>query len=1299
MERLSKISIARIARCAAWFASTALLVSAAQIEGQNSSSVTTQLVNHVPEKLTNGSATLVGHYNPDQKLRLALAVAAPHMAEEEEFLKELSTKGSPGYHKFLTLEQWNTRFAPAVEDEQKVVDWAKSQGLTVTKRFPNRLLVDVEAPAGNIEKAFGLTINNYQVGDETDFSNDRDPVIPSSLKGILYSVMGLNSIDRVHGKMAETRHAKGPDYVPGPAYVVGKELHGDGDPNKDSSHVRAALKAGKVSPRPSFTNGYADPGDIFTSQAYNWDGLEQFSHCCNVFGASNGSPKETSIALATYAGFTVSDVEAFFANYGFAYEITPLAIDGTNGTPGTECDTLDSGCTSPPVDDEATLDTEYATASANSYGSEYSTAHVYVYEGVNQLYNTITDMFNYMLNDENARVMSTSWSGAEATSGNNYTYYEVPNHAIFNNMVGVGWTLIGDADDQGSTGDCATISVNFPASDNNFVAAGGTALGLYSDGTWAGENAWTGGTGSTACQNNDGGGGGGVSALWGQPSWQAQYPSIAELGSNRLEPDISLNAGGIGENYYYQGSLQPVGGTSIVAPELAGFFAQENSYLSYIGSICGSGDSACAPLGNPNPYMYYAGGSGAHHNPYYDITNGCTSNNITIANNLTPWCAGTGFDLATGWGSANMMQLAWAINWELIPAYGEPSISFSGPSINTWYNSSQTVSWTISDSDAQGVPAPGVAGFTQGWDSIPADPASEPHGGSGNSFYSGPEFPFGTSGCLTTGTGGCGGGVTQGCHTVYVEAWDNQGATATSTYGPVCYDTVAPVATISLSGTAPVTVGLSATDASSGVSAIYYQLDGGSFVTYSSPFNVSTAGSHTVNYYAVDVAGNTESTQTKTFTVSSSMVLSLSATTLAFGNDTVGVISPSQTVTVTNTGNSTVTLTSIVLGGTNPSDYQFANSCGSTLASGANCTIHGHFDPTTTGSLPATITIKDNATGSPQTIALTGTGTPAPPAVKLSATSLSFPSTLVGSTSTLSFTITNSGGSTLSVSAISNTGTNPSDFSHTSNCGGNPLAAGKSCTVEATFTPAAAGTFSATMNITDNATGSPQKVTLTGTGTTPAPVAKLSATTLSFPSTAVGSTSTLPLTITNSGGGTLSVSAIANTGTNPTDFSHTSNCGGNPLAAGKSCTVEVTFTPAETGSFSATLNITDNATGSPQKVTLTGTGTATGPIAKLSATSLSFPSTAKGSTSTLPLTITNAGSGTLSVSAIANTGTNPTDFSHTSNCGGNPLAAGASCTAEVTFTPAAAGSFSATLNITDNATGSPQKVTLTGTGH
>jgi xanthomonalisin len=92
----------------------------------------------------------------------------------------LHDKKSPQIH-FLTAEEWNARYAPSVQDEQSVVAWAQSQGLTVTQRYPNRLLVDVEAASGTIE--LNVTINSYQLSGQTYFSNDRDPAIPANLAG------------------------------------------------------------------------------------------------------------------------------------------------------------------------------------------------------------------------------------------------------------------------------------------------------------------------------------------------------------------------------------------------------------------------------------------------------------------------------------------------------------------------------------------------------------------------------------------------------------------------------------------------------------------------------------------------------------------------------------------------------------------------------------------------------------------------------------------------------------------------------------------------------------------------------------------------------------------------------------------------------------------------------------------------------------------------------------------------------------------------------------------------------------
>lgn len=141
-----------------------------------------------------------------------------------------------------------------------------------------------------------------------------------------------------------------------------------------------------------------------------------------------------------------------------------------------------------------------------------------------------------------------------------------------------------------------------------------------------------------------------------------------------------------------------------------------------------------------------------------------------------------------------------------------------------------------------------------------------------------------------------------------------------------------------------------------------------------SPSSVTSTTSTWGGGDPIHTSAATSAAAASTVTVSSSPVVTLSATSLAFGTETVGDATASQSVTLTNTGQLSLTISSIVLGGPNPSSFVFANSCGATLAAGANCSIHGHFAPTTTGALTATITITDNATGSPQSIALSGTG-------------------------------------------------------------------------------------------------------------------------------------------------------------------------------------------------------------------------------------------------------------------------------------------------------------------------------------
>jgi kumamolisin len=827
-------------RAAAQRILTAAFMSlAAAVAGQAPTGAVT-LLGLVPPAVANGTAVAAGSFSSSQMLRLVIGLQHPHMAEEEQFLEALHTKGSPEFRHFLTADEWNASFSPSPPDEQSVVDWAQANGLTVTQRFANRLLVDVEAPVSAIESALGVKINSYAIGGRSYYSNDRNPVVPAALGRIVHSVGGLNNIQVMRPGNHGFPEPVFPVYSPGPAYAVGESGSHDGD--------RTLLPAAK----PGFTNGAYDPTDLYSSAAYDTNALDALGHCCNPLNNPNTSPKEASIAIVSAGVISGSDITGFHNQYPYlADHWQQFPIDGTTTTP----------------DGEGTLDVEWSTAMANSFGAVANTAMVYLYEGANTSLSTITDAFNHVLSDGYARVFSTSLGCAEFDCAAQSWMDTV--HGIFNSMIGQGWTLVAASGDGGATTGCeAHDAVAYPASDPDMVAAGGSSLQLSLGPIFDAEAAWSGGP--SDCANDDGGSGGGFSAYYAAPSYMA-LPS----GSMRPVPDIALNADGFysPQNFYFNGSLSGAGGTSIVAPEVAGFFAQANAYMLYVGNLTGGCSGApCAPVGNGDWFLYFFGLEPrlAPHYPFYDITSGCNNNDVTIADHLNFFCAGTGRDQVTGWGSFNFLQLAWAINFLQAGDFGTPSINFTGPALNKWYNTNQIVSWTISDTTGNSKPPTGVAGFSEAWDTQPGggDPSSEATPGTGNTFYSGPQFPNKTSGCLDfAGTPACSVGSGQGWHTVDVRAWDNTGIPAYSTYGPIGFDTVPPQTTGQASTTNPVQITLTATDASSGIASTVYQLDGGATTTYTAPFPVSALGSHTLTFHSTDNAGNVESTETLNFSV------------------------------------------------------------------------------------------------------------------------------------------------------------------------------------------------------------------------------------------------------------------------------------------------------------------------------------------------------------------------------------------------------------------------------------------------
>lgn len=840
---------------------------------------------HTPREVMSGAAKLVGRVAPSTTLHLVFGLTPPKLAEEELFLKQLQDPKSPNFHKYLTAEQWNARFAPSASDEQKVADWAETNGLKVTGRFANRLIIDVDGSAENVEKAFAVKMNSYELAGKQEMSNDRDPVMPAQLAGILHSVTGLNTIQQLRTPRGGAPDMTRANYVRGAQVMPSLSNHANGS----AAALEAAMKASDEKKRnsspamkdatpalgqqPQVTSGFIDPTDIYSSYGYSFGALQNQGHCCNPTNDSGGSTPQTSIAIATSGQINGNDIAGFQSRYGYlAYNYTYINIDG-NYT----CDNSngnDDSCV------ETTLDTEWAIATANSFGSYLGTSHVYIYQAVNAGLSTFTDMFNQMLSDGHARILTTSWGCGE------YDCYDSgtmdTDHAIFDSMLGQGWTLLASSGDNGAAQGClAHDRVNYPASDPDMVAVGGTSLALYNDGTFYSETGWQGGTGAGSCIHNGGGSGGGCSTKFAAPGYQSN-PFCGSSG--RSVPDISLNAG-YGQNVYYNGNWYGYGGTSIATPQTAGFMAQANAYLLALGN---------GPLGEADYIIYYLAHNPtyAQHNPFYDMTSGCNNNDITAQYGLGYFCAVSGYDRVTGWGSFNALQLAWGINAYYKGDFAAPTVTFSGPAgVNpnsyTYFNTDQIVSWTVTDNGTSGLPATGVAGFSQAWDAPISDPTSEATHGTGNAFYNGPQFPNATSGYLSLAAAG------EGCHYATVDAWDNSGYTSGNQYFYyICYDITKPVTTASLSGTtsgghytSAVKVTLSDTDNLSGVASTVYQVDGGALTTYSAPFAVSNLGVHTVTFHSVDKAGNVESSKSVSFkeAVNTTSTLSASPTTAPKG--------------------------------------------------------------------------------------------------------------------------------------------------------------------------------------------------------------------------------------------------------------------------------------------------------------------------------------------------------------------------------------------------------------------------------
>ena len=410
--------------------------------------------------------------------------------------------------------------------------------------------------------------------------------------------------------------------------------------------------------------------------------------------------------------------------------------------------------------------------------------------------------------------------------------------------------------------------------------------------------------------------------------------------------------------------------------------------------------------------------------------------------------------------------------------------------------------------------------------------------------------------------------------------------------------------------------------------------------------------------------------------------LALGSASLDFGRVAPNT-SKSLTLTVTNSGNKTVNISSA-----SASTQYFALAATTfpvALSAGQSTNLSVSFTPNAAAAFSATLSIGSDASNGTQSVALSGTGTGL---LSLNPTSKDFGSVVVGATKSLVVTISNGDSSSVSITGVSvdNSAFSISGISTPLNLGGS-----QSTTFTVTFAPTSSGNVSGTVTVTSNGSNPSLAMAVSGTAITPGALSA-NPTSLSFGSVTIGNQGSLQETITNTGATSVTVSQVGITGSG---LSVSGIATPLTLNGGQGATFTVAFAPTASGAVSGNITIASTATNPTLTIPVSGTGVSPGALAA-NPTSLSFGNVNVGSQGTFSEIIKNTGSSSVSVSKVAITGAG---FSVSGITTPLTLNAGQSSPQfSVSFAPGAAGAVSGNLTITSTATNPTLTIPVSGTG-